>query len=596
MKRSRFAKLFAAAVGIAGYGCQASPQTVSTIPTVVPPTPTPLAANMLGVSPMAGPPGPVTVWQRLGLGKQQREFCLRALCDSPAGALMSRAISPMSRLSGGLIPPLCSPIPTAGDLLDPGAIGANSKAKMDKANAEKRKKAVEELGMLDCHYWPEAEDALIGALRADRNECVRHTAALALNRGCCCTKKTIEALTICVTGSEADGHPCEKSARVRAAAAVALEACIERACCPACPIPEGAVPVEEKKDEQEKPKSLEETPGTKSGESSVKQIAWAKPGPDAVEDEDPEAAARKQAKDYYNAIKKKSMEEILDRARRGLATMPPLPIDLAVPIGHPDYEAAGVRTDAFSSANRPANVYDMLTGRMSSDAARFNHSPVIVKEVVIQSTVEPPATKVEIVKAAEPKTAQIKPAKAQPPATVAVPMPMPMPMPSEKVDVAISPLAMPVQTTQAAPAAPVQTKQASATVPVVEAPAAKQPVPAFQPAPLPAPKPLPAKTISNSERVLKMLDEPCDLGALRHAIESLTPAELKNQPKLMPALLQAAEYPSDSGIRVACLKAVQRGRMKVSEARPALERISRDRDAYVATEAARTLQELRTGH
>ena len=75
--------------------------------------------------------------------------------------VMGGLMAPMSKLSLGLIPPLCPPIPSLAQLLDPGAIGASSKMKLDKMNAPKRKQAVEELKGADCHYWPEAEEALI---------------------------------------------------------------------------------------------------------------------------------------------------------------------------------------------------------------------------------------------------------------------------------------------------------------------------------------------------------------------------------------------------------------------------------------------------
>jgi hypothetical protein len=78
----------------------------------------------------------------------------------------------------------------------------------------------------DCHYWPEVTDALIGSLRADRNECVRLAAALALNHGCCCNRATIKALTITVSGSNEDGNPSETSERVKAAAMAALVHCL----------------------------------------------------------------------------------------------------------------------------------------------------------------------------------------------------------------------------------------------------------------------------------------------------------------------------------------------------------------------------------
>src|SRR4029078_8065387 len=64
------------------------------------------------------------------------------------------------------------------------------------------------------------------APRADKIECVRYEAALALQRGCCCTKKVAKALTISIEGSEKDGNPAERSARVQDAAAVALSMCV----------------------------------------------------------------------------------------------------------------------------------------------------------------------------------------------------------------------------------------------------------------------------------------------------------------------------------------------------------------------------------
>ena len=106
---------------------------------------------------------------------------------------------------------------------------------------------------------------------------------------------------------------------------------------------------------------------------------------------------------------------------------------------------------------------------------------------------------------------------------------------------------------------------------------------------------MPASAVSNATRVMKMLDEPSDLGQLRQAIDTLSAAELKDQPKLVTALLKAAEYPSDTGLRVACLKAVARGKVKNPEIASGFERISHDRDAAVAGEAGKALKELRAG-
>src|SRR5262249_53825978 len=98
--------------------------------------------------------------------------------------------------------------------------------KADEAAAKKRRAAVRYLGTVDCNYWPEAQEALINALRADRNECVRLEAAWALGRGCCCNNATMQALKLTVEGSTEDGNPAEDSERVRAAAHFALEHCL----------------------------------------------------------------------------------------------------------------------------------------------------------------------------------------------------------------------------------------------------------------------------------------------------------------------------------------------------------------------------------
>jgi hypothetical protein len=188
------------------------------------------------------------------LSKEQKEFCKRKICASPLGQLLNNSTAPLQALSGGLIPPFCPMTPTIAELADPGAVGAAAKIKLDEAGVKARKAAVRYLGTVDCHYWPEAEDGLIGALRGDRSECVRYEAALALGNGCCCTKKTIEALTIVVSCSNRDNAPKENSERVVEAARRALDHCLE--CYKAPPVPAtpegpkpeiGAVPEKGKK-------------------------------------------------------------------------------------------------------------------------------------------------------------------------------------------------------------------------------------------------------------------------------------------------------------------------------------------------------------
>ena len=111
-----------------------------------------------------------------------------------------------------------------------GAAGAQAvagKIMKDEADAKARVAAVEYLGTVDCRYWKEARDALINALRSDRNECVRYAAARVLGSGCCCSKEVIEKLRIVVSGEE-DKDPAEASPRVRAAAFAALQNCLAK--------------------------------------------------------------------------------------------------------------------------------------------------------------------------------------------------------------------------------------------------------------------------------------------------------------------------------------------------------------------------------
>jgi hypothetical protein len=139
----------------------------------------------------------------------------------------------MAGLTGGFIPSICPPAPSAAALAamanQSGPLGAEAvagKIKQSEADAKARVAAIEYLGTCDCNRWPEARLALINGLRADPNECVRYAAARVLNTGCCCSKPVIEALRICVAGEDSDDHPPETSARVKAAAFTALQNCL----------------------------------------------------------------------------------------------------------------------------------------------------------------------------------------------------------------------------------------------------------------------------------------------------------------------------------------------------------------------------------
>lgn len=183
----------------------------------------------------AAPSAQPTLGGFLGLSKPNLAACKAKFCASPFGSLSNSALGPYSTMFGGLIPMCCPTVPSDAAIAalaaqggPNGAEAVAAKVKKDEADAKARRAAIRYLATVDCHYWPEAEVAIISGLRDDRNECVRYEAALALLNGCCCNAKTIEALNIVVSGSEKDGKPSETSERVRCAALAALQGCLLR--------------------------------------------------------------------------------------------------------------------------------------------------------------------------------------------------------------------------------------------------------------------------------------------------------------------------------------------------------------------------------
>jgi hypothetical protein len=194
----------------------------------VPSAPAPPAAPAVPGVPGA-PPGPANIWSYLSPSADQLSACKQKFCAHPIGQFINNMLKPATLFSGGLISPCCPPDqPNPNDLNQPAtsAVGAAAAIMADEAGAKARRAAMRYLGTVDCHYWPEAEAALIGGLRTDKNECVRWEAAMSLGKGCCCTRKTIEALKLVVEGSEIDGNPAETSDRVRATALAALQHCL----------------------------------------------------------------------------------------------------------------------------------------------------------------------------------------------------------------------------------------------------------------------------------------------------------------------------------------------------------------------------------
>ncbi len=468
---------------------------------VVPPPPL-----GLGVGPGAQTPGGMnTIWARLGISQEQREFCRRKICRTPAGQLIGRLMAPVSAFSGGVIPPFCPTVPSVAELLDPGPVGAASKAKLDRAGAEERMKAVKYLGTLDCHYWPEAEEALIAALRADRNECVRYEAAVALSKGCCCTCKVIVALSHVVSCSDADGHPYEKSARVRAVAAHALDRCMANCNCatPGLPCLPVMGNVEEKPKDtappaKEKPKSeqgKDEKKDEKKDEPKDEKKPMAKLG-------DPDFP-----KEYYAAVAKLPREQVGAFGRKALEIGANIGYTVVGEINSRDYAAAGLTAsnEGQSSGAKPKTIMELLTWKDSGASiskplvgpppAYAGASATVVAAQPVEKLVPvPTAPSATAATNALPPAFLASQSKSTPTAAPVVTMPS---SGTAATRTAPAPLKVPVVTTPTAtPAKPIATTKTPVPATTTATPRPVAPAPKAAPAPTPITIPMaPALTI-----------------------------------------------------------------------------------------------------
>lgn len=358
-----------ASAQLPGLGA-AAPDPTAVLNGVAPPPP--LAP---GIAPQAALPGGPTIWSKLGISQDQREYCRRKTCSTPAGQLMSRIVAPMSTLTGGIIPSYCPTLPSILQLKDPGAIGAASKVKMDRAGAEERVKAVKYLASVDCHYWPEAEETLIAALRADRNECVRYEAAVAFMNGCCCTCKVVMALSITVSCSSQDGHPSEKSARVRAVAAHALDRCLSCVCC-APDLPPLVPPKVDEQKEKDAEKQLIE-PG--KGDKKDKKETDGKDDKSKVY----KHGDAEFPKQYYASVSQVPRQQVVAIGRRAMAIGMQIGYNFNDSINATDYAAAGLPTaNEIQTVGKPTTLVELMSWRDSGAAIG---QPVLAPPTVVHT-------------------------------------------------------------------------------------------------------------------------------------------------------------------------------------------------------------------
>ena len=163
--------------------------------------------------------------------------------------MFGQMLAPMNAMTGGLIGGKCSG-PSAAALAQPAtsAEGAAARIQQEEAGATARRAAIRYLATANCQYYPEAEAALIVSLRSDPVECVRIEAARAFVSGCCCTKKTIAALTLAVNGGTKDGFPSERSECVEALAYLALKKCLATYKDVQAPVPPEQAPTPKEKE------------------------------------------------------------------------------------------------------------------------------------------------------------------------------------------------------------------------------------------------------------------------------------------------------------------------------------------------------------
>lgn len=606
----------------AGYVPVAVAQGIPGVPAGALPAATTAAA---AVGPVAQPQ---TLWSFLGCSWDQKEECRRMFCQLPLGQMVGNAGAPLGAITGGLIPNCCPQTPSAQQLADKGAVGAAAAIKADEAAAKERRAAVRYLGTVDCHYWPEAQDALIAALRSDKNECVRFEAALALRNGCCCTKKTIEALIIVLSCSSRDGNPSETSARVHGAARQALDKCL---CCfeDMNPAPE-----------QKKQINPEAPPPVNPESKSTGKLEPRKLNETSMKD-------RPVGMAYYARISEQPMEAIVREGRRVLTATQALAVSYnsggnslarlmerssGAPVTQGYIVQGGQPGKAEIVAAKPTNLWEMLAGRsqpvvvssvpansvvVESAPATARVTPQPAAMPTMQATVVPSSTASAassitspvptVIRSAPGTTVTAMPYAAptmQPPPQMpvskqtttvdkvvnptvapqqAVPVSTPVSKPVPITQVNTAPAIQPVQVTMPTPPAP----QVPVAKPaVVTTPVAK---PASPPVVAPPPVAAPTPAVSMQSTIQRIA-----MGTVQDrvkALDSLT-SKQKATPELTAQLVKTVEQESNEQVRCAAMRAMVRTQVPADRAIPVLSQVGMDLDSTVGKEANSALAQI----
>ena len=522
----------------------AVPAGPGAFPSIAGPLPGP---GPVGIAPRPAMPTQNTLWSYLGVSADQREYRQRANADSRLGQLRQR-ILPNARLK----------TPSLAELQAPGPVGAASQVKLDRANAEKRIEAVQYLGTVDCHVWPEAEQALVDALRGDRNECVRLTAAQVLLNCCCCTKKVIKALTESANGTDCDGFPAEKSCRVRAAAQTALEKCLTCFCDMESKCPD-------KNCDKKAPALPELAP-------------LPKPGGEKTDPTKPKGGLGLDTSEkFYDRVARMPSAELIVEAKKALTLSIPMEAD-GGSINQLDLIAAGEPGpfDASGRSPRPSSLVNFFTSKPEPQSASvISERPLVAQK---PAPVMMPTTMATSVPQSKP--ANILPPPLKPVVVNAVPPLKPTTtvattVNSSPISTKVPPSIMPLPAPVNAAVAP----SASKSSPTTAGPTA---LPKSMPVSAPAPKP------ERAEKVAKMMKGLVPVTELTAGIDQLTADDLKTHPALVGELIAAGARSTSAPVRLSTVQALVRCNVKSPEAVSVLQTAAQTDPDYSVRNAAAT--------
>ncbi len=510
-------------------------------------------------TPLAAPAPPNNLWSFLCPTPDQKAACKAKLCAIPLVQLLNNSMAPVTALSGGLFPPCCPPVSQADLMMPPdSAQGAAARIKQDELESKARRAAVRYLGTVDCNYWPEAQKALINALRADKNECVRLEAALSLGKGCCCTKPVIMALALTVSGGTEDKNPAEDSECVKAAAQAALDHCLS------CFVEIEPVPKPIKGGEGERPAIIKTSEVSKS------------------------LPPVKTAEEYYQQVRGMSRQDVIEKVRR-IAVNRPIGattvalggkqgghslLDIAV-------QAAQPRTTVVET-NQPPKEVAVAVSKGPDAADPSPPPPTVINTKVLFSTTKTTIT---------PVPSGTSDGEAKPAATSRVsPEPMLAPIPAPAAPKDAAPMVVP--TVSVVTPAPIRATE-------VIKPADFQPVPITPQAPAAKPAaPLPAQgtntTGLSTKQLLWMARESAYPEERAWAVEQLpTYYQLNGQANLavLQALVSAAIADHSVMVRLAAVHGLSRMDASIPAVKSSLDQLRRDRDPRVREAATNALNQ-----